>query len=293
MAETDTGIFIYGDYQRGPYASAAGTLIAGNIIGLAADGETAAGFGNQYDGIVIDSAPNTTIGGTVAAARNIISNNTNNQGAGILITNFEEPDGAYGTVVQGNYIGTDITGTEALGNDIGIDIEGASSSLIGTDGQDGAADALEGNLISGNLTAGIIINAASAFVGGGTTIPGAVDNVVGGNMIGTNLSGTAALGNAIGVILAGGTTGNTIGGTAAGAGQPDQRQHPLWRLDRQLGWQYRRGQPDRDHHHGRHGPAQQRAESLLLQRVLLPGHRRRCGDRGLLLFWPRLWQPGQ
>ena len=75
-------------------------------------------------------------------------------GAGILIVNFEEPDGAYGTVVQGNYIGTDITGTLARGNNIGIDIEGASSSLIGTDGQDGAADALEGNLISGNLTPG-------------------------------------------------------------------------------------------------------------------------------------------
>ncbi len=115
---------------------------------------------------MIDSAPNTTIGGSVAAARNIISNNTTNAGAGILIVNFEEPDGAYGTVVQGNYIGTDITGTLARGNYIGIDIEGASSSLIGTDGQDGAADALEGNLISGNLTEGIRINAASEIVGG-------------------------------------------------------------------------------------------------------------------------------
>ena len=76
----DTGIYIYGDYARGPYASAAGTLIAGNIFGLGADGVTSAGLGNAYDGIVIDSAPNTTIGGSVAAARNIISNNTGNQG---------------------------------------------------------------------------------------------------------------------------------------------------------------------------------------------------------------------
>ncbi len=215
----DTGVFIYGDYQSGPYASAAGNLIAGNIIGLAADGETAAGFGNQYDGIVIDSAPDTTIGGTVAAARNIISNNTNNQGAGILITNFEEPDGSYGTVVQGNYIGTDITGTKELGNDIGVDIEGASSALIGMTGQDGTIGIPGGNLISGNLTAGIIINAASANVGGSTSIPGAADNIVAGNLIGTTADGTQALGNTgDGVLIEGGATGNTIGGTSAGAG---------------------------------------------------------------------------
>lgn len=68
-AAGDSGVYIYGDYARGPYASAAGTLIAGNTIGLAADGVTAAGFGNGYDGIAIDSAPNTTIGGSVAAAK--------------------------------------------------------------------------------------------------------------------------------------------------------------------------------------------------------------------------------
>ena len=136
----DSGVFIYGDYKLGPYASAAaGNLIAGNIIGLAADGITAGpGFGAGNNGITIDSAPNTTIGGTVAAARNIISNNTN---AGVMIINYEEPDGAYGTVVQGNYIGTDITGTQGAGNQRGVDIEGASSSLIGTDGA--------GNLIAG------------------------------------------------------------------------------------------------------------------------------------------------
>ncbi len=211
-AGDETGIFIYGDSARGPYAAAADNLIAGNIIGLAADGVTAAGFGNGYDGIVIDSAPGTTIGGSVAAARNIISNNTSNDGAGILLANFEESDGASSEVVQGNFIGTDITGTLARGNDIGIDIEGVSTALIGTDGQDGAADGLEGNLISGNLAEGIRINAASANVGGYTTIPGAVDNVVAGNRIGTNAAGTAALANGSdGVQLEGGTTSNWIG----------------------------------------------------------------------------------
>ena len=40
-AGDDSGVFIYGDDQLGPYAAAAGNLIAGNIIGLAADGITA------------------------------------------------------------------------------------------------------------------------------------------------------------------------------------------------------------------------------------------------------------
>ena len=193
-AAGDSGVYIYGDYALGPYASAAGTLIAGNIIGLAADGVTAAGFGDGYDGIAIDSAPDTTIGGSVAAARNIISNNTTNGGEGILVVNFEEADGAYGTVIQGNYIGTDITGTLARGNNVGIDIEGSSSTLVGTDGQDGAADALEGNLISGNLTVGIRINASSSGPRG-SQYAGAAQNVVAGNRIGTNTAGTAALGN--------------------------------------------------------------------------------------------------
>ncbi len=221
----DTGVAIYGDYARGPYASAAGNLIAGNIIGLGADGETTAGLGNQYDGVWIDSAPNTTVGGSVAAARNIISNNTGNQGAGILIVNYEEVDGAYGTVVQGNYIGTDITGTTALGNYIGIDIEGASSSLIGTDGQDRAADAMEGNLIAGNLTAGIKINATPEFVSGQEDLAGASNNVIAGNLIGTNATGTAALPNGTyGVLLEGGTSANAIGvNIVYGAASADDR----------------------------------------------------------------------
>ena len=185
---------------------------------------TAAGFGNGFDGIAVDSAPGTTIGGSVAAARNIISNNTTNGGEGILVGNFEEPNGAHSTVIQGNYIGTDINGTLARGNNVGVDIEGDSSNLIGTDGQGGGADALEANLISGNLSAGITINASSSGPRG-AQYPGATENVVAGNLIGTNAAGTAALGNGVyGVLLEGGTSSNTIGVNAAyGPQNADQR----------------------------------------------------------------------
>src|SRR5262249_3832877 len=75
------------------------------------------------------------------------------------------------------------------------------------------------NLISGNLNAGIIINAASAYVGGSTSIPGAADNAVGGNLIGTTASGTQPLGNkGDGVLIEGGATANIIGGPSAGSG---------------------------------------------------------------------------
>ena len=139
--------------------------------------------------------------------------------------NYEEVDGAYGTVVQGNYIGTDITGTLARGNYIGIDLEAASSSLIGTDGQDGAADALEGNLISGNLTEGIKVNAASEYVSGQQDLSGASNDVIAGNLIGTTAAGTAALPNgAYGVLLAGGTSHDAIGvNSAFGAENADDR----------------------------------------------------------------------
>ena len=48
---------------------------------------------------------------------------------------------------------------------------------------------------------------------------GSSDNLVEGNLIGTNAAGTAAVGNGdSGVLIDGGSANNTIGGTAIGAG---------------------------------------------------------------------------
>ena len=201
-AGDDSGVFIYGDYQLGPYASAGGTLIAGNIIGLAADGVTGGpGFGAGDNGVTVDSAPDATIGGTVAAAQNIISNNTH---AGIMIANFEEPDGAIGTFVRG-MTSARTSPAPSRGNAIGVDIEGASSSLIGTDGRGGAGDAAEGNLISGNLTDGVVMNGAPATFNDGVSLQGAADNVVAGNLIGTTARRHRPLGElGDGVMIEGG-----------------------------------------------------------------------------------------
>ena len=120
----------------------------------------------------------------------------NFNGAGIHIQSNSD-------IVQGNYLGTDVTGTTAgPGNSVGILIDNTSGNTIGGTG------AGAGNVISGNSVDGIEI------FGSGTT-----GNVVLGNFIGTNAAGATGLGNAIvGVDIASGASGNTIGGTASGAG---------------------------------------------------------------------------
>ena len=108
-----------------------------------------------------------------------------------------------GNVVDGNYIGTSAAGTAALGNGIGVVIDaGASANSIG--GIMGST----GNLISGNTAEGMDIYG-----------PGTADNVIAGNLVGLNENGNKALANGgDGISIYDISTGNTVGGTASGAG---------------------------------------------------------------------------
>ncbi len=149
-------------------------------------------MGNAGDGINVDGAADNTIGGTIPAARNIISGNTN---AGVYLNGADTT----GNVVAGNFIGTNAAGTAALGNTIdGILVNAAGNTIGGT-----AAGA--GNVVSGNTLRGIYIARGS-----GSTL-------IQGNFIGTNFAGTAAIANGQYGIDSHGT-GDTIGGTTAGAG---------------------------------------------------------------------------
>ena len=102
-------------------------------------------------------------------------------------------------MLQGNYIGTDYTGTTDLGNGTGVFVSSdASNNLIG------GANAGEKNIISGNLV-GVGMNGFG--------------NRVEGNLIGTDLTGSAALGNDdYGVFIFATGHDNVIGGTVAGTG---------------------------------------------------------------------------
>ena len=133
------------------------------------------------------------IGGTTAAARNVISGNGF---AGIVI----EGAGATGNQVRGNYIGTSASGTSAIPNgQVGITIESAPGNTIG------GTTAGTGTLISGQQV-GAAINGAPA-----------IGNVVAGNLIGVDVTGATALPNEIGVAINDGASSNVVGGTTAGA----------------------------------------------------------------------------
>ncbi len=125
--------------------------------------------------------------------------------------------------IAGNYVGLDATGTIGQGNgsgvNPGINVEaGASFNLIGTNA-DGVDDIQERNVISGNFGRGI-----------GIKNLGTSNNVVAGNYIGTDATGTFALGNTgPGVAIdAGGSNGsgatdNRIG--TNGDGNHDDVEH--------------------------------------------------------------------
>ncbi len=152
-------------------------------------------FGVYLRGQQSGLKPSLTLGGTAAEARNLISGN---RAEGVRL------EWSNGTVIQGNFIGTDVTGTAKVGNNNAVALFNSVGCTIG-----GTA-AGASNVISGSRT------------GWGLTISDSTDNLVQGNFIGSDLSGTINLGNfsgGIAVSLASvPTTNNTIGGTSAGAG---------------------------------------------------------------------------
>ncbi len=185
-------IFTFGDYNisSGP----SNNLVEGNDIGVG-PGDTAAV--PNFSGVTLENGTTSnTIGGTTAGAANVISGNDYD---GIVIGTT----GVSKNLVEGNEVGTDATGTIAQpnGHD-GIDIlGGANLNTVG------GTTAGARNVISGNANDGVWIAYA-----------GTSNNLVEGDFIGTNAAGTAPLPNgADGLQISGGATGNTVGGTTAGA----------------------------------------------------------------------------
>lgn len=135
----------------------------------------------------IAGSNNALIGGLTAADRNVISGN---QHIGVRLLDVT------GCTVVGNYIGTDRSGTFAIPNYDGMSMEGAVQNCT-----IGGTTPEARNLISGNTDYGLPLFGV-----------GATGNVIIGNYIGTDVTGTAAIGNTYGVLFDDGSFGNRVGG---------------------------------------------------------------------------------
>src|SRR6267143_2065884 len=124
-------------------------LIVGNWIGVDSTGTL--DRGNLVDGITI-SANNNTIGTSAAANRNVLSGN-DDEGVDV------DP-GITGVVIQGNYIGTNATGTAALPDGLVSNPNSGGVLLDGNGTWLGGLNPGEGNLVSGNLNWGVNVNDA-------------------------------------------------------------------------------------------------------------------------------------
>ncbi|NNF57962.1 MAG: T9SS type A sorting domain-containing protein [Rhodothermaceae bacterium] len=173
-----------------------------NFIGTDVTGTVARGDGSASHGINIIAGNGHVVGGPEISARNLISGN-----AGNGINAFSVFSPVMGLVIQGNFIGTDVTGQLALGNeDSGVNLGGDGTHTIGGTDHDSGVCNRACNLISGNGERGINVFGSAE-----------TNNTILGNFVGTDLDGTEALGNTEdGIRLR--SSANRVGGSASGAG---------------------------------------------------------------------------
>jgi uncharacterized repeat protein (TIGR01451 family) len=197
----------FNDLTAGGQAS--DSIVEGNLIGTDATGAVSISAGKGVGMSILSGPTDETVGGTTPAARNVISGNL----YGVYIF-----DDTTGNVIQGNFIGTDVTGTKALGNSAQGLLQGAtdSTAVPATNSVIGGQAAGAGNLISGNTEDGISIS--GTILGGafGDTPQG---STIAGNLIGTDVTGAKALPNgATGISLLAEASNNIIGGSSPGDG---------------------------------------------------------------------------
>jgi len=155
--------------------------VQGNLIGTDSTGMFSVPNGTGISGF---QTADLLVGGGGQGERNIISGNTEN---GVRLY------AASGASIVGNFIGIDAAGVAALPNAKGLDVLVSSATIGGS--QPG-----ERNVISGNTGSGVSLNSTN--------------NLIIGNYIGTDASGTAAVPNGTGLLTLQG--GNVVGGPGEG-----------------------------------------------------------------------------
>lgn len=148
--------------------------IVGNRIGTDATGSKA--LGNGHSGISVGGAKRITIGGPALADRNVISGNGQDE---------LDLKGLSDSVIENNYIGTDVAGSRAL------DAANRQAAILMYSGC--PRNVIKNNVIAGTLT---LTDDYTSY------------NEVFGNMIGTDASGAHRL------ALAGGEANVTVASTA-------------------------------------------------------------------------------
>ncbi|MFY9557500.1 MAG: FG-GAP-like repeat-containing protein, partial [Blastocatellia bacterium] len=186
-----------------------GNQVQGNYLGTDLNGNAA--IGNAGNGVAItNGASHNVVGGITVGARNIISGNNL---PGVFLGG-SDPDGT-GTSenqIQGNYIGTNSTGTLSIPNlQGGVFLGGFFTSdpnvpVVAINNIIGGIEPGAGNIISGNAGSGLVILNL-----------GSEANHIQGNLIGTNFNGTQPLPNSDSGVLITRAPNNTIGGTEPGA----------------------------------------------------------------------------
>jgi parallel beta-helix repeat protein len=162
--------------------------IIGNYIGC---NYNATDTLSNTEGIEIMVGPySNIIGGAITDEKNIVSGNRD---VGIRAVNSNS------NIIKGNYVGLNRTGNAAIKNTEGISIEGTSKYNI-----IGGYTVAERNYVSGNDAYGI-------------TIYGDY-NIIVGNFVGTDITGTDSIPNTYGVLFDEGACYNRLGGTITGAG---------------------------------------------------------------------------
>ena len=173
-------------------------IVQGNYIGTDVTGNVA--LGNTSGGVSFwNNAAFNQVGSGLAGAGNVISGNN---GDGVRIAN-----GPDNNKLQGNIIGLGANGTTNLGNggagvfmNNGGTGQSFTNNLVGTD-EDGINDIAERNIISNNAFVGIYISSTEA-----------VGNIITGNYVGTDITGTLDRGNlGSGILIENGANNNQIG----------------------------------------------------------------------------------
>lgn len=176
-----------GNHQNVGLHTLGNNRVEGCFIGTDVTGTSA--IANIYSGVLAASSGNV-VGGPLPEQRNII--------AGQVDGVFLSGTGSTLNKVQGNFIGTDITGTVPLGNGNGV-------RITGTDNLVGGTVAAERNVIF------------ATNHGVDLTVEEADNNTVSGNFIGLDRTGTVMLGavpsGATSIAILNGDY-NTIGGAS-------------------------------------------------------------------------------